>query len=185
MNFVQDVQVWKQFSRIIIFGRSGSGKSTSALHLHKMTGFPLHHIDRYFYLEKWQERPEDEFLAVVHEVIAQEQWIFDGNGMQSLELRYARADLCLYFNYPRYRCYWRAFKRYLKRNEELQDRGPQCPEVFFMWRFISYIWNFDSYVKEGITRLRAQYPEVVFFEITSDTQLRDVEARLRKHHNEG
>jgi len=34
------------FSKVMIFGRPGSGKSTFALALSQKTGLPLHHLDR-------------------------------------------------------------------------------------------------------------------------------------------
>ena len=179
-EFFKDRDLWNNFSRIMIFGRSGSGKSTASLELHRLTGLPLHHVDRYFYLEHWVERPYEDFLAIQQTIVDQEKWIFDGNGTHSLEIRCPRVQLCLYFNYPRHICYWRAFKRFLRRNEALQDRAPHCPEIFFLWKFIKYIWTFEKRVDQSIKMLREKYPQVIFVEIQSDTDLARLESVLRK-----
>lgn len=42
--------------KIMIFGRPGSGKSTFALQLHKLTEIPLHHVDKHFFEAGWQKR---------------------------------------------------------------------------------------------------------------------------------
>ena len=56
----------------------------------------------------------------------QERWIIDGNSTKSLEMRYSKADLVLYFNYPRYLCYWRIFKRLFYKNKLIDDRAEGC-----------------------------------------------------------
>ena len=83
----------------MIFGRSGSGKSTVSLDLHRLTGLPLYHVDRYSHLAHWIKRPSKDFLAIQKNIVEQDKWIFDGNSIYSLEMRYSRAQLCLYFNY--------------------------------------------------------------------------------------
>jgi adenylate kinase family enzyme len=45
------------------------------------------------------------------EIVDQDAWIIDGNSLRSLEIRYARAEICLYFNYPRWLCFLRLIKK--------------------------------------------------------------------------
>ncbi|HXF90407.1 MAG TPA: AAA family ATPase, partial [Candidatus Nitrosotenuis sp.] len=94
----------KSPKRIVIFGRPGCGKSTFALSLHQATGIPLYHLDKYFFTSNWVERDYGEFLAIQQSIIDQDQWIIDGNSIRSLEMRFARADLVLYFNYSKWVC---------------------------------------------------------------------------------
>ena len=95
----------------MIFGRSGSGKSTFAHDLHKITGLPLYHLDKYFFTRNWVERDKQEFLDIQQSIVDTHFWIIDGNSIKSLEMRYRRADLVLYLNFPRWLCYIRVFKR--------------------------------------------------------------------------
>lgn len=48
----------KNFEYIMIFGKPGSGKSTFAFWLHQKTKIPLYYLDKYIYLQNWQERNE-------------------------------------------------------------------------------------------------------------------------------
>ena len=113
--------------RIMIMGRSGSGKSTFSYVLHQKTNLPLYHLDKYFFTDYWQERNYQEFIAIQQELVNQEQWIIDGNSTKSFEMRYKRADVCLYFNFPRYLCYWRVFKRLFYKEIKIDDRADNSP----------------------------------------------------------
>ncbi len=157
--------------RVMIFGRPGSGKSTYAYKLHQKTGLPLYHLDKYFYIDHWQERPQAQFLTIQENLVAQPAWIIDGNATKSLELRCARADIVLYFCYPRWLCLWRALKRSLSKPSGLDERAENCPEPFLNWKFIKYIWTFNKRVGQTIEQLQAKYPHVKFFKICNDQDL--------------
>lgn len=153
------------YSRICIFGRPGSGKSTFALKLHTKKQLPLYHLDKYFYRENWIERDYQEFLAIQQELVSQDRWIIDGNSLQSLEMRYARADICLYFNYSRWLCLFRLFKRLIFKDSAIKDRAQGCGENI-RWSLIKYMWNFetrkDNRLIKLIADLKKRYPQVVF-----------------------
>ena len=63
----------------MIFGRPGSGKSTFAHDLHKITGLPLHHLDKHFFTRNWVERDKQEFLDIQQSIVDTDSWIIDGN----------------------------------------------------------------------------------------------------------
>lgn len=162
------------YSRICIFGRPGSGKSTFALKLHSVTGIPLYHLDKYFYTSNWVERNYQEFLAIERDIVKQNQWIIDGNCLQSLEVRYARADLCLYFNYPRWLCLIRLIKRYFVKDTAIKDRAEGCQESL-KWSLLRYMWTFETRCNSRfihhLASLRANYPQVQFIEICDSNDL--------------
>jgi adenylate kinase family enzyme len=155
--------------KIMIFGRPGSGKSTFAYELAQKLDLPLHHLDKYFYTSHWKERDEREFLEIVRNMVNRDRWIMDGNSIRSLELRYAHANLCIYFNYPRLTCLYRIFKRVLMPNRELDDKVPYCNNTV-RWRLIKYMWNFESRVADQVAHLRAQYPQVMFIEVKNNAE---------------
>jgi len=161
----------------MIFGRPGSGKSTFALKIHKKTDIPLYHLDCYFYLGNWQERDYQEFLDIQKKIVDKEQWIIDGNCTKSLEMRYQRADLCLYFNYPRWRCYLRIIKRLFVKDHKIKDRAQGCSETI-RWSLLYYIWTFEKRVFNQTKTLKAKYPGVQFIEIQNDNDLNNVEMQL-------
>lgn len=155
----------------MIMGRSGSGKSTFAYELHQKINFPLHHLDKYFFTDYWQERNYEEFIGIQQELVNQEQWIIDGNSTKSFEMRYKRADVCLYFNFPRYLCYWRVFKRLLYKEISIDDRADNCCERV-SWSLLKYMWGFEKRVEPILNLLKHNYPDVRFIEINSDTALK-------------
>jgi len=161
----------------MIFGRPGGGKSTFALALHKKTGIPLHHLDKHFYESNWIERNYQEFLQIQDSIVCQELWIIDGNSIRSLEMRYCRADLIVYFQYPRLLCYWRILKRLFNKNSEIDDRAKGCKETI-NWGLLSYIWTFEKRVAKQIQRLMWKYPKTKFVEINSDKTLKKLKGEL-------
>lgn len=155
----------------MIFGRPGSGKSTFALALHKATKLPVHHLDKHFFTKNWIERDTQEFLKIQQSIVNTDSWIVDGNSIKSLEMRYAKTDLVLHFNYPRWICYFRVFKRIFSKDSEIDDRAECCPEGV-SWKLIKYMWSYEKRVKEPIAYLKEKYPDVSFIEIKSDQELR-------------
>jgi len=162
-----------QYKRIMIFGRPGSGKSTFASKLARASGYPLHHIDKLFFLPGWGMRSFDELESILQPIVAGDEWIIDGNVLDCLESRYARAELALYFHYPRYRCYWRILKRFFYKDPQIDDRAPECPETLWL-KLLRFIWFFESLAAPHIERLRVKYPQVRLVEVTSDADLQRV-----------
>lgn len=160
------------YSRIMIFGRPGSGKSTFALKLSQNTGLPLYHLDKYFFENNWKERDYNEFLDIQQSLVNQNKWIIDDNSTKSFEMRYAKADLVLYFNYLRYICYWRIFKRLFSKNKAIDDRAENCNETV-RFSLLKYMWSFKERVAKQVADLRSKYPNCRFVEITSDKDLGD------------
>lgn len=160
------------YSRIMIFGKPGSGKSTFAQHLHEKTNLPLYHLDRHFYTQNWIERDYQEFMKIQHKIVSQDRWIVDGNNTKSFNLRYLRSQLCIYFNYPRRLCLWRIFKRkFAGKNPLIKDRADGCSENM-RWSLIKYTWTFECRVNQHIAELRSHYPEVKFIEIRNNADLK-------------
>ena len=158
------------YKKIMIFGSPGGGKSTFAYQLHRMTGLPLYHLDKYFFTHNWQIREYQEFLNNLQSFVNQPSWIIDGNGTRSLEMRWARADLILYFHRPRWLCYYRVIKRLFNKNKFIDDRGENCPETVRL-DLLKYMWTFADRVEPLISNYRQSYPTTLFVEIKSDIDL--------------
>jgi len=167
----------KNDRRIMIFGRPGSGKSTFALKLHHATGIPIHHLDKHFFKANWVERDYEEFLAIQRNLIQQNTWIIDGNMTKSLEMRFSRANMVLYFNFPRPICYWRILKRSLNRNAAIDDRAVGCGDKI-TWSLLKYTWGFEQRVAQKIAEFKLNHPDVRFVEIRSDLELKRIDNEL-------
>jgi adenylate kinase family enzyme len=161
------------YKRIMVFGLPGSGKSTFATTLSKLTSFPVYHLDRYFFIGNWVERDYQEFLCIQRTLVARNEWIIDGNSMKSLEMRYSRADVAVYFRYPRSICLWRIFKRFVSPNHHIETRPEGCSEKIRI-KLISYLWHFNARYRAMIEELRKKYPNVIFYEIRNDRDLQKI-----------
>ncbi|MBN1914993.1 MAG: AAA family ATPase, partial [Parachlamydiales bacterium] len=82
--------------KILIFGIPGSGKTLLARKMSKELDLPVFHIDKHFFEKGWVERDHDHFLEDVKAVLKRENWIIDGNGMRTLEMRYKKANIVIY-----------------------------------------------------------------------------------------
>ena len=158
----------------MIFGRPGSGKSTFALNLSQKLNIPVYHLDKIFYVNNWVERNYQEFLNMQQNLATQNNWIIDGNATKSLELRYAQADIVIYFLMPRLTCLWRILKRKLFKDPQIDDRAPNCPERIMNLKFLIYTWTFNKRVKKQIMELQSKYPNTKFYKICSNKQLIEI-----------
>lgn len=156
--------------RIMIFGRTGSGKSTFAVRLAQALELPLYHLDQWFYTEQWVERDRAEFLAIQQNLVDQDHWMIDGNSLKSLEMRYCRADTVIYVCLPRWLCLLRLLKRRFFKDRSIQDRAPNCPEKITL-KLLQYTWTFEDRTRDQIVSLRAAYPNVPFYEVRTQNQL--------------
>ncbi len=99
--------------RVVIFGNGGAGKSTLARKLGAATGLPVIHLDREFWRPGWEEPPDDEWHARVHELVKAERWIMDGNFGSTMDIRIAAADTIVFLDLPTHVCIWRIIDRAL------------------------------------------------------------------------
>ena len=152
----------KSYKRIAIFGPPGAGKTTWALKLSQQLGLPCYHLDKYFFEEDWVPKDKEEFRKILDSFAEKEQWIIDGNAISSLESRFARADLIIYYAPSRLRCIFGIFKRtYFDCRSHIDDRAPNCPERITISLF-KYMWRFNARIMPIIHCLKQQYTSVEF-----------------------
>lgn len=104
MKKEQPPQLPDVFNKIMIFGLPGSGKSTFATKLAQFLNLPIYHLDKHFYVENWIERDYQEFLDIQQSFVDRASWVIDGNAMKSLEMRFQKADVAIYFHYSVFVC---------------------------------------------------------------------------------
>ena len=119
----------------------------------------------------------EEAVESISRLGAKDAWIIDGNAIDSLEMRWRKADAVMYFNYSFWRCFFGIIlRRFRGPVVQVDDRAWLCPEQI-SWRLLEYLWHFEYYVDHVIAKLRSRYPNVPFFEICSD---RDWQGFLQK-----
>lgn len=165
--------------KIAVIGYSGAGKSTLARQLGETFGVPVLHLDAVGWSEGWRLRDGDEARSTMAAFLdAYDGWVVEGNWSKlDRGRRYVEADLIVMLDFPRVRCLWRAWKRYLSnRGMEREDMAAGCPEKFDL-AFVRWILH------EGRTRSeRGRYERVVADHLDKSVVLknpRDVAAFLK------
>jgi len=125
--------------RILIIGCSGAGKSTLARQMSAILHLPVIHLDYEYWRPNWTPMPDDQFDQKITQLIAQDQWIMDGNYHRTLPPRLARADTVIHLDFPRWHCLTRICKRVLLNcnfNQTRPDMAPGCSEQWD-WEFLA------------------------------------------------
>jgi adenylate kinase family enzyme len=129
--------------RVLIIGPCGSGKSTLARELAPLMRLPLTHMDQLGWQSGWVETGKAELNASLATVVAQDEWLIEGNYGSTLAPRLARADSVIYLDFPIRLCLWRLIRRIASnRGRSRPDMPEGCPERFdaaFFWYVMT--WN--------------------------------------------
>lgn len=142
--------------RILIYGVTGSGKSTAALRVGAATGLPVTLVDELTWLPGWVSLPTEEQRAAIAEVVAQERWVLDSAYGAWLDLVLPRVDLVVALDYPRWFSLQRLARRSLRR---AATRESVCNGNRESWRKLASLdsiiaWHFKSFARKR-ARLRA------------------------------
>ena len=141
--------------RVLIIGSGGSGKSTLARQLGERLGLPVVHLDAHYWNPGWVETPADEWRERVQRLIAQPEWVMDGNYGGTLDIRLAAADTVIFLDLPRIVCLWRIVTRAARYwGRTRPELAPDCPERLD-WEFVVWVWTYpDRRRREILERLR-------------------------------
>ncbi len=98
--------------RILVLGRSGSGKTTFSDKLGKALDRKVVHLDNLFWKPGWERAfTATEWENEVQELISEDEWIIDGNYHNTLEMRLKRADAVFLFEINPFLSIMQALKR--------------------------------------------------------------------------
>ena len=93
--------------RIAIIGLPGSGKSTFASNLGEILCIPVHHLDRHMFEPGGKKRDKQEFIEIQKAMLNEEAWVVEGCSFSTFEMRFATANVLIYFHFSRLVCFWR------------------------------------------------------------------------------
>ena len=105
--------------RILILGRTGSGKTTLARQLAAALGVPHVELDALYFGPDLSRAPLDVLRERTAGAIAAERWVTDGNKRVVRDLVWPRADTVVWLDYPLAVSLWRLGKRALWRTSVL------------------------------------------------------------------
>lgn len=88
-------------SRILVYGVTGSGKTTMARRLADLTGLPWHEVDALTWEPGWRAVPLEEQHRRVRSLVAGDRWILDAAYGSMLGFVLPRAELVVGLDYGR------------------------------------------------------------------------------------
>lgn len=139
-----------------LVGPPGSGKSTFAAKLGKTLGIAVHHLDKHRFEPGGKKRDMQEFITIQKALLDEEAWVMEGCSFSTFELRFAKADILIYFHFSRLVCILRLLKRTLNYKRDFGGlRG-------IAWEILKYTWNFDKEKRSRIEELSKMYPETKY-----------------------
>ncbi|MBQ2865811.1 MAG: adenylate kinase [Clostridia bacterium] len=97
--------------KIIVIGCPGSGKTTFAEKLNKLTGIPLYYLDAIWHKPDKTHIDRESFDRRISEIFDTHQWIIDGNYNRTIELRLNKCDTVFLFDLPTEVCIQGATER--------------------------------------------------------------------------
>jgi len=109
--------------RILIYGVTGSGKTTMATWLSEKTGIPWTEIDNLMWEANWEFVPIEEQRERIRAICSQDEWIMDAAYAKWLEIPLERVQLVIGLDYSRWYSFWQLFKRSIARGI---DKKPVC-----------------------------------------------------------
>jgi len=112
--------------RIVIIGRTGSGKTTLARELAAALNMPHVELDALYFGPRFSTVP----LAVLRErtsaAVAGDRWVTDGNKSAVRDLVWPRADTIIWLDYPLVVSLWRLGRRALWRASVLREEAAEA-----------------------------------------------------------
>ena len=142
--------------RILLYGVTGTGKTTLAAQVAGRTGIPWHSVDDLTWEPGWTEVPLDTQRQRIAEICARERWILDTAYGQWREIPMARVQLIVALDYPRWvslrRLLWRTLRRIIARNEICNGNTESVRQAFSRDSIVA--WHFRSFAGKR-DRIRA------------------------------
>lgn len=166
-------------TRILVYGVTGSGKTTLAKRLSEATGIPWHSVDDLAWMPNWQGVPDEEQIARVTEICKGEEWILDTAYAKWIDIPLARVQMIAALDYSRLFTLRRLVGRTLAR---VIDKRPVCNGNFESWRGVfsrdSIIaWHFKSFSRKR-RRMRQWLSQLDGVEVVLLRRHRDAERWL-------
>lgn len=111
--------------RILILGRTGSGKTTLARELAAALRVPHVELDSLYFGPDFSTVPLSLLRERTRAAIAGDRWVTDGNKGAVRDLVWPRADTIVWLDYPLVLSLWRLGKRALWRTSVLKTQTAQ------------------------------------------------------------
>jgi adenylate kinase family enzyme len=135
--------------KLYITGSVGSGKTTLARKISKITGIPCRHLDEVVHeedpIDSWgnRKRPVEVRDAIFAEILAEESWIMEDAGRECFLEGIRQADQVIFLDFPPLVRRKRILLRYMKQKLGL-ERCIYRPHFAVLKAMFRWADNYDS-----------------------------------------
>ena len=109
--------------RILVIGRTGSGKTTLAREIAAALQVPHVELDSLYFGPDFSTVPEPVLRERVATAIQGDRWVTDGNKRAVRDLVWPRADTIIWLDYPTALTLWRLGRRATRRTASLRTQA--------------------------------------------------------------
>ena len=151
-----------KYKRILIIGSAGSGKTYLSHILSKKLDIEVTHLDKIYWLPNWEKQPVTFCEDLTRELVVPDEWIFDGNYIQTLDIRLEKADLVIFLKVNRFKCIASLFKRKRLTKKRLIDRDDLavgCVDKLDC-SFLKWAFTFNNDYAPKLLEVINKYPDV-------------------------
>lgn len=178
----------KKYKRIVILGSGGSGKTTLANYITKKTNLPIVYLDKEYWLPNWERPDNDVWNQKLTTLVQNDQWVMDGNYIDSLDIRLNKADLVIMLDIKPSICVSSVFFRtllghFIRRN----DLSEGCKDKFDdkYVDLIKWVKEFKNIYFTQLIDLCLKYPNIDLKLFTKRKNARKFVKRMaRQYQNE-
>ena len=161
----------------MVYGVTGSGKTTLARRIGEKTGLPWHSVDDLTWEPGWVQVPVDEQRRRIQAICDGDKWVLDTAYGTWRDIPLARVQLIVALDYPRWLSLYRLANRTILR---AIDKNPICNGNYETLKLILsrdsiLVWHFKSF-KSKQTRIadwvaNANGPSVLRFKRPRDVDV--------------
>lgn len=148
--------------RIMVYGVTGSGKTTAAARISEATGIPWTEVDHLTWEPDWVQVPLEEQRRRIAELCGRDAWVLDTAYGQWVDIPLSRVELVVALDYPR----WLSLQRLLRRTvARVVDKRPVCNGNTESWRGM---FDDDSIIRWHFRSFRSKHDRIVAWERDPD-----------------
>jgi GNAT superfamily N-acetyltransferase len=151
------------YRKILVLGSPGAGKSYLSRQLALRFGYPVVHMDTFYWRENWTHLSDEEMRKALDHIFLQDSWIVDGNYPTTLEYRYQQAEMVFFLDYPPEIC----LEGEKSRRGAPRDDFPPFLKEGEDPGFLNFIATFPQNGRPVILKMANQYLHTPFIRFSS------------------